>query len=281
MFTVHQLQDHLAAAGLKHSDSVLIHSSATAIGEVENGVEGILDAFIGFFGRKGLCAFPAMTYTLMHNWRPETYWCQHCGVPEKYCFAHGLALTDVRRFFADMPTCVGALSNQFLKRPGVCRSLSVTSSVAAVGADAKDFTSGHELCQSGCSRGSPWWKMLERQGKILLVGVPMENMTYLHGLGEWCRPDSFLPPNFDSPFEIYDKYGAKVNSRECRPVARFIGGDFANAEPPLRQGGAITDCTLGNARTMIVDCQKAFLIMKEYLKTDPQLTGYPAAAQGD
>lgn len=58
MFTKAALTQDLAGTGLRSSDSVLIHSSASAFGEAEDGVEGILDVFIKYFGHEGLCAFP-------------------------------------------------------------------------------------------------------------------------------------------------------------------------------------------------------------------------------
>ena len=64
MYTRKQLTECLWNAGLKPTDTVLVHSSATSVGEVENGTSGILDVFIDCFSREGLLIFPALTYTL-------------------------------------------------------------------------------------------------------------------------------------------------------------------------------------------------------------------------
>ena len=177
MFTLVELANTLEAVGLKHTDTVLVHSAASAIGEAEGGTEGILQLLCDYFSGEGLLVMPAMTYTLIHRWEPLSERCRKCTVPEKYCFAHGLAPNEVRRFRADMPSCVGKLSNMFLRVPGVVRSLSITSSVAALGKDAEDFTAGHELCESGCAVNSPWWKLMARKGKIVMLGCGIENMT--------------------------------------------------------------------------------------------------------
>ena len=113
MYNRKQLENALTSAGLRRDDKVVIHSSASSVGAVEGGVEGLLQVFIDFFADGGLCVFPTMTYTLFHAWDPNSGWCSSCPVPQKYCFAHGLARSDVRQFRENMPACTGA-------RPVVC-----------------------------------------------------------------------------------------------------------------------------------------------------------------
>ena len=230
MFTKRQLAEDLERAGLKHSDTVLIHSSYSAIGGAEGGPDGVLSLLEEYFGGEGLLVMPAMTFSLIHPWDPESPRCRKCAVPDKYCFAHGLPLDAVRRFTYDMPCCVGALPNRFLKRPGVIRSLSITSSVAAFGKDAREFTAGHELCESGCARGSPWEKLIGRGAKILMIGCPVIRMTFLHGVAEWARPAEYLPPPFPMPVEVYDAAGRRVATREKRPVAGYLTTGFCSVD---------------------------------------------------
>ena len=65
------------------------------------------------------------------------------------------------------------------------RSLHPTHSVAALGKDAKVFTEGNEKFDTPCARGSSWGKLLDRQAKILLVGVDLKRNTFIHGIEEW------------------------------------------------------------------------------------------------
>ena len=81
-----QLENDLEAAGLCHSDTVLVHSAVSAIGAV-GGAETILDVLEGYFCRDGLLVVPTMTYTLVHSWDPESERCAKCSCPRKYCFA--------------------------------------------------------------------------------------------------------------------------------------------------------------------------------------------------
>lgn len=267
-YTKEQLQESLRKAGLLPTDTVLVHSSFSKMGEIEGGHETVLDALEEYFCQKGLLVFPAMTYSLIHPWSQDNQRCQTCPVPEHYCFAHGLALDAPRIFRQNMPCCVGKLPNLFLKRPGVFRSLSVTSSVAAKGKDAQEFTSGHELCESGCSQGSPWQKMVFRKGKILLLGVPITRMSFLHGVAEWSRPSKYYSPDFTMPIEVYRTDGTRVATKERRPVCGYSPA-FANFETPLRNGGAIQDFLFGNAASMVVNCQKTWEIVGPLIRESP------------
>ncbi len=265
--TEQSLHEDLKAAGLRHSDTVLVHSSASAIGA---GTEEILDVLEEFFCEEGLLVIPSMTYTLIHEWNPESERCRNCQCPRKYCFAYGKRLHDTRIFTPTMPTCVGGLPNAFLKRPGVFRSLSITSSVAAKGRDAEQFTAGHELCESGCSKGSPWERLVERNAKILMLGVPITRMTFLHGVSEWARPDSFLPPPFPMPVEVHDNNGIRLESLECRPVSGYSGA-FANLEAPLRESCALTDFKFGNAPSLLGDARLICVTVSAILKQTPEI----------
>ncbi len=265
--TKESLHEDLKAAGLRHDDTVLVHSSASAIGAA---VDEILDVLEEFFCDEGLLVIPAMTYTLIHPWDPESERCQKCQCPRKYCFAYGKGLHDKRRFTPTMPTCIGGIPNAFLKRSGVIRSLSITSSVAAKGRDAEQFTAGHEHCESGCSKGSPWERLIERNAKILMLGVPITRMTFLHGVAEWARPESFLTPPFPMPVEVIGYDGNHIESRECRPVSGYSGA-FAKLEAPLRQSGALADFEFGNAPSLLGDARRIWETAAPILKRNPEL----------
>ena len=61
MYTKETLKSDLARMGLKTEQTVLVHSSMRAIGEVENRADGVLDALMEYFA-PGLLVFPTLTY---------------------------------------------------------------------------------------------------------------------------------------------------------------------------------------------------------------------------
>ena len=55
------------------------------------------------------------------------------------------------------------------------------------GRDAAEFTAGHEKALTPAPEGSPWWRLLERSGKILFIGTGISCNTFLHGVDEWLK----------------------------------------------------------------------------------------------
>src|ERR1700694_888030 len=79
---------------------------------------------------------------------------------------------------------MGLITELFRRSPDVLRSVHPTHSVALWGAGAKDISDGHHLAQTPCGRGTPFIGLLERGGKILLLGVDIGSMTFYHGIEE-------------------------------------------------------------------------------------------------
>lgn len=69
---------------------------------------------------------------------------------------------------------------EFLRTwPGAARSGNPGASVAAVGARADWICADHPL-DYGYGPGSPFAKLVEAEGRVLLLGSPLENVTLLH-----------------------------------------------------------------------------------------------------
>jgi aminoglycoside 3-N-acetyltransferase len=159
MYKKEDIISGLKELGVRPTDTLLVHSSMKAVGEVEGGADTVLDAFMEYLG-EGLLIFPTHTWEQIN----EEY--------NVFCPA-----TE--------PSCVGVLTNLFMKRPNVYRSWHPTHSVAAFGREAKEYVSGEEKWDSPCSRGGCWGKLYDRQAKILFLGCSLKKNTYLHGVEEW------------------------------------------------------------------------------------------------
>ncbi|MEG0766682.1 MAG: AAC(3) family N-acetyltransferase, partial [Clostridia bacterium] len=160
MHTKQSLCQDLQKAKIYPNDTVIMHFSMKAIGSVEGGAEGVLDALMTYF-QPGLLVLPALTWANVHAEQP---------------------IFDPLQ----TPCCVGLLPEMFRKRMGVVRSWHPTHSVAAYGADAAAFCAGNERCDTPCARTSPWGKLLDRGAKIALVGCTLTSCTFLHGVEEWA-----------------------------------------------------------------------------------------------
>jgi aminoglycoside 3-N-acetyltransferase len=63
--------------------------------------------------------------------------------------------------------------------PGTLRSANPGASMAALGGRAEWFTDNHPL-DYGYGPGSPLAKLIEADGKVLMLGAPLDTMTLLH-----------------------------------------------------------------------------------------------------
>jgi aminoglycoside 3-N-acetyltransferase len=152
--TCDRLVADFRALGLDPGDTVLVHSSLKSLGYVENGPRTVIEALYQSVSPGGTVVFPA--YYLPGGTIYET-----CKIKD-YIFdprVHG--------------TRLGRLPEEFLKFPGVERSLHPTHSVAALGRHARYLTEGHHLAASTFGKGSPWDLLIEMGGKVCGIGIPM------------------------------------------------------------------------------------------------------------
>ena len=145
MYTNNDLKTQLKNMGLTGSETILIHSSMKSIGDVQDRAEGVLDVLIEYF-KYGLLLFPTHTWKIVNSENP---------VYNPY----------------ETTSCVGILTNLFMKRDGVIRSLHPTHSMAGIGIDAALYLAVEENCNTPCTPGGCYDRLRQRNAKILLVGV--------------------------------------------------------------------------------------------------------------
>jgi aminoglycoside 3-N-acetyltransferase len=243
MYTKTDLINSIAALGIKPHDTLLVHSSMTSVGEVEKGADTVLDAFIEYM-KPGLLILPT------HTW---------ADIDEEYPVFN--PLTE--------PSCVGILSNLFLKRPGVFRSWHPTHSVAALGRDAAAYTEGEECRDTPCPRGGCWGKLYDRKAKILFLGCSLKCNTLLHGVEEWNHIPGRLT---DKPqqLKIITPEGQLID----RPLYRHQGNVFANYDKmaaPLFYTGVAQKGQIGDAVSVLCDAIKMVDLTTAFLARNPDL----------
>mgnify|MGYP000931796889 CR=1 FL=1 len=151
--------DGLRSMGVPHGGVLFVHSSMKAIGPVEGGAECVLDVLSKFLSA-GLLVLPS------HSWDQ---------------IEKGNFVFDPK----ETRSCVGILSNLFMRRPGVFRSLHPTHSVAALGIGAESFVSGEEWTDTPCSREGCYGKLYDMGAQVLFLGCSLKRNTLLHGVEEW------------------------------------------------------------------------------------------------
>ncbi|MBP3704101.1 MAG: AAC(3) family N-acetyltransferase, partial [Clostridia bacterium] len=69
MFTKEELKQQMKEMGIKPDDTVLIHTSLKAVGPVEGGAEGFIDAFCEYLD-EGLFVVPTHTWATVSRDNP-------------------------------------------------------------------------------------------------------------------------------------------------------------------------------------------------------------------
>ncbi|NLJ74306.1 MAG: AAC(3) family N-acetyltransferase [Firmicutes bacterium] len=246
MYTKQDLLEHIEAIGVEPEDTLLIHSSMKAIGEVENGADTVLDAFIEYLA-DGLLIFPTHTWRQMNN--------------EYNVF-------DV----VNEPSCVGILTNLFMKRPGVIRSWHPTHSVAALGRDAAQYTAGEERFDTPCPREGCWGKLYDRDAKILFLGASTTRNTIIHGVEEWANIPNRLTEGHQY-FKILTPDGRLIDrpmKRHSSPVPD-ISQHYGKLEEPLLHIGAAKKGKIGDAVSVLIEVVPMVDLTMEFLRRDPDL----------
>ncbi len=274
MFTYDSLKNDLVRAGIRPTDTILVHSAMKSIGEVDGGADTVLDVLCDYVGKGGgLVVFPTLTYTLADFYVDGSELCRFCTESNKasYCLARGYSTREELRIFdiERTPSIVGLLTNLFRKRPGVLRSLHPSHSVAAFGKDAAEFVAGHENCASACAVDSPWHRLLERSAKMLMLGAHVYNTTFMHGVTEWTlgvENTKFYP----CPFELRG-YNGKVMKDVRMKTTVGVSSKFPVLEAEFESAGALKRFQFGAADSILMDCRGVAEITASALKKNPKL----------
>lgn len=153
------LAERFHAHGIRTGDRLLVHSSLKALGPIDGGGQAVLEAFLDVLTPSGLLAMPTHTWAVVNDRQPVFH--------QRYTPSH-----------------VGTLTNLLRLHPGAIRSLHPTHSVAAWGDEAKTYLADHQRDMTPCSPTSPYARLLERGGKVVLLGVDLRACTFFHCLEE-------------------------------------------------------------------------------------------------
>jgi aminoglycoside 3-N-acetyltransferase len=235
----------LRRLGLAAGDHVLVHSSLSRIGNVEGGAPTVICALRAAVGPEGTVLFPALSGRA--DLSPEN--------PPDF---------DARNTPA---IGIGVIPETARLSPGAKRSLNPTHSVVAFGPKAAWFTMGHEQCETPCGPGSPYDKLTQVGGRILLLGCDHNSNTSLHMIEELAGVAYHMIPG-SAEFEILDLQGDRLTIR-----ARFhswaSARNFNVIEPVLVEKGVQVNGTVGLAEARLIDAKAMRDLVLEMLVADP------------
>jgi len=209
--TRRDIVEGLGRIGIRPGDRVLVHAAIASFGHVDGGVEAVIDALRDAVGPSGTRLFPTFA----------------CSDP----------VFDP----ATSETALGVLPSAAWKRPGAVRSRHPLASVAAIGPDAEDLVRGHEEAELAHGEGTPYVRLAERGGKIVLLGVDQDRSTFLHAMEELARA-AYLKPASGS-------YRTASGSVEERTWPYFPGPhrNFIGLQSWIESQGLTSKTLIGSA----------------------------------
>lgn len=226
-FTPDDLRHAVRDLGVVPGDAVLVHSAYDAFAGFTGKPTDVIAALQVAVGSEGLLLMPTMAFT-------------------------GTALDYVRNGpafdVARTPSRMGMITELFRRTPGVVRSVHPTHPVAAWGRDAAAVVADHHRATTPCGAHSPFAQLHERHGKILLLGVGIESLTFFHTVEEMLESRFPVSPFTREYFDLTSKGvgGAQVETRtrlfEPAVSRRRNLGKLAAA---LAQRGLVAESKLG------------------------------------
>lgn len=178
---VPDLVEALRALGVRRGDDMLVHSSLRGLGVVQGGADAVARGLLETVGESGTVLVPAYPFT---------------GTMLEHLRRGGIAL-DSRT----TPSTMGRVSEVLRCRADSHRSLHPTHSIAAVGPRAEWYCADHAGSVTPCGPGSPFARLIEREGWIIALGSPIGKITSYHRIEDTVASfpvDVYLHQEFDA-----------------------------------------------------------------------------------
>lgn len=242
---IHQLK----AIGIEKGDTLLVHSSLSKIGYIENGAQDLVEALLEVVGSNG--------HILMPNSPNATL---------QLDYIRQLNIFDV----ANAKSKLGATSEYFRLLPNAKRSAHPTEPVSCIGPNSSYFVDDHFGNRTPYNQNSPFYRITEKNGKILYIGVTFDNAgTSLHIL-EDAVEDFGFPVYHDEEFEV----NVLFNNGSTEKMRTLVHNPIQSAKrkcdgliPLFENKGVLRKVKIGQADSLLVDAKGMYDVMlDQYLK---------------
>jgi len=154
------LSANLVHLGIQPGDVLMVHAGVRSVGDVRGGVNVLVQALLDAVG-------PGGTLTAYVDFEPFYNDEDEADVP----------VFDKR--IAHAARDHGVLHETMRNWPGALRSDHPDAGVVAIGPLANWLTASHPF-QYGYGDGSPFERILQAGGRVLMLGAPLDTVTMLH-----------------------------------------------------------------------------------------------------
>ena len=165
-----RLAADLRRLGVREGGVLMVHTRMSALGWVVGAAETVVHALLDVLGPDGtLCAYASWEE---HVYRADEWPAEHRDV---YIAEPPVFDLDVSEAVRDH----GRVTERIRTWPGAARSFHPEASVVAVGARAAWLTADHPQ-DDGYGPRSPFARLAEAGGQVLMLGAPLDTITLLH-----------------------------------------------------------------------------------------------------
>ena len=230
----------IANLGVQSSDTILVHTAFGSLGQLDNGADTIIGALRDAVGGDGTLCMPALSYKDI-DWNAPVFDQAHTA------------------------SCIGFLPEYFRQLPGVQRSMHITHSVSAIGARAQELLGEHHLDHTPGGPHSPYAKMRDAGGTILMIGCGLGPNTTMHAIEETAE----APYLFIEGLYAYKAIRIDASEEELRTKRHGTFGQYYEriaehiGDTHLRCGH------VGQAQAYLIDCRHLWQVAIECMKNDP------------
>ena len=209
----------LERLGVPRRGALLVHSAFRGLGREGFTPEGVLQALAEHMA-SGTLLLPTM------SWRH-------------------VKPADPRFSELDTPSNVGVLTEVFRIGMATRRSLHPSHSVAGLGSGVDELLGAHHLDETPCSPRSPFGKLVEADGWVLMLGIGFDCCTLVHYGEETMAPGLYLrPPGQAKTYACRDRHGQVHAVRLRRHL--FLPRDFWQFHDQLERDGRLRLGWLGS-----------------------------------
>ncbi|MEV7615461.1 aminoglycoside N-acetyltransferase AAC(3)-VIII [Streptomyces sp. NPDC089799] len=161
----------LQVLGVRHGDTVMVHTRMSAIGFVPGGTRTVIEALADAVGDTGTL----MAYCGWNDAPPYDL----ADWPEEWQEPARAEWPAYDPLLSEADHGVGRLPEALRQWPGAVRSRHPDAGCVAVGPAAHRLTDDHPW-DDPHGPGSPLARLTEAGGRVLLLGAPLDTLTLLH-----------------------------------------------------------------------------------------------------
>jgi aminoglycoside 3-N-acetyltransferase len=253
------LRDDLTRMGLIAGDTVMVHAAMSKVGPMLNGPDALSTALLDVIGPEGTL----LVYT---SWD---------SVHDDLLDDDGRVLAEWRDHVpgfdpqASRAVRMNGVIAEFVRTmPGARRSGNPGASVAAIGRLADWITADHPQ-DYGYGEGSPLAKLIEANGRILMVGAPWDTMTLIHHADHLANLPAKRVVRYEVPFatraETTWRFMEEFDTTE--PVMESLPENYIEQiVTAYVAGGSGREGTIGLAPSLLVDARPMLAFAIKWLE---------------